>query len=255
MSASVEVASGEAFLRALGDDAALLHPQIAAQLRTPASLARGDGVFTRAGSRYRLLNLLIVPLLGREAIVTRFAADVPFSLRTESALWTVSAGATASAGAGGADAPGGSASPDGSGSPEGSAESTTERATLRTMREFHFPGGVQRVSDLLTTSTYPGLVRVQLGVRRRIELIEECTVGDGGTLRIRTRRAALHLGGRRFALRGVLAVRADVEDGWDEVNERRTIVATVRNPLFGTLLEYRGWYRHTPVAGPDGDAQ
>lgn len=215
--ATGEAASGEAFLHALGDDAALLHPEIAAQLRAPAARARGEGVFTRAGSRYGLLNALLMPLLGRDAVVTRVGRQVPFSVLTESAVRTETVGGAA-----------------------------IERASLRTVREFHFASGTQRVSDLLTTSVRPGLVRTLLGARGRIELIEECTVGDGGTLRMRTRRAALRLGGRRFALRGILAVHADVEDGWDDHDARRTITVTVRNPLAGTILEYRGWYRTVP---------
>ncbi|MBO9625268.1 MAG: DUF4166 domain-containing protein [Microbacterium sp.] len=211
---SDEAASGEAFLRALGDDAAQLHPEIAAQMRTSSARTRGEGVFVRAGSRYRLLNALLLPLLGRDAVVTRIGRDVPFSVRTESAVRTATVGGA-----------------------------TIERATLRTVREFRFPTGTQRVADVITTSVHPGLVRTLLGERGRIELIEECTVGAGGTLRMRTRRAALRLGGRRFALRGVLAVHADVEDGWDDDNARRTIAVTVRNPIAGTILEYRGWYR------------
>ncbi|WP_146114335.1 MULTISPECIES: DUF4166 domain-containing protein [Microbacterium] len=214
----VPVGSGEAFLRALGADAALLHPEIAAQMRTPASRARGEGVFARAGSRYRLLNALAMPLLGRDAVVTRIASDVPFSVLTESAVTTVTVG-----------------------------DAAIERVTLRTTREFRFPSGAQRVSDVMTTSVHPGLVRTLLGERGRVELIEECAVGDGGTLRMRTRRAALRLGGRRIALRGILAVHVDVEDGWDDDNARRTIAVTVRNPLAGTLLEYRGWYRYSSV--------
>ncbi len=211
------VASGEAFLHALGDDAALLHPEIAAQLRAPAARARGEGVFTRAGSRYGLLNALLVPLLGRDAVVTRTGRRVPFTVLTESAVRTATVGGA-----------------------------TIERASLRTVREFHFASGTQRVSDVLTTSVHPGLVRTLLGERGRVELIEECTVGDGGTLRMRTRRAALRLGGRRFALRGILAVHADVEDGWDDDNARRTIRVSVHNPIAGTILEYRGWYRTMP---------
>ncbi|MFF5627258.1 DUF4166 domain-containing protein [Microbacterium sp. NPDC012755] len=214
----VPVGSGEAFLRALGADAALLHPEIAAQMRTPASHARGEGVFARAGSRYRLLNALAMPLLGRDAVVTRIASDVPFSVLTESTVTTVAVG-----------------------------DAVIERVTLHTTREFRFPSGAQRVSDVMTTSVHPGLVRTLLGERGRVELIEECAVGDGGTLRMRTRRAALRLGGRRIALRGILAVHVDVEDGWDDDNARRTIAVTVRNPLAGTLLEYRGWYRYSSV--------
>ncbi|MFP3821577.1 hypothetical protein SB658_23045, partial [Bacillus sp. SIMBA_008] len=94
---------------------------------------------------------------------------------------------------------------------------------LDTTREFRFPGTTQFISDRLTVSVLPGLVRNLLGARGRVELIEECSVTAQGALRMRTRRIALSLCGRRFALRGTLGIPVDLEDGWDEAQKRRTI--------------------------------
>lgn len=199
---------GEVFLQALGADAERLHPEILAQMRAPASGDRAEGVFAVAGSRFGRLGVLALPVVGSRMLVTRFGRDVPFSLRTV-------VGRT----------------PDG-------------RATLDTTREFRFPGRTQFISDRLTVSVFPGLVRNLLGTRGRVELIEECSVTACGALRMRTRRLALRLGGRRFALRGVLGISVDLEDGWDEVHRRRTIDMRATNPLVGTVLEYRGWYRY-----------
>jgi len=202
------IARGEVFLAALGPDAERLHPEILAQMRTPTALDSADGVFTVAGSRFGRLGALALPLVGPRMLVTRFGHDVPFSLRSR-------AGRT----------------------PAG-------RATLDTTREFRFPGATQFISDRLTVSVVPGLVRNLLGARGRVELIEECSVTADGALRMRTRRIALRFWGRRFALRGILGLTVDLEDGWDEAHGRRTIEMRARNPLVGTILEYRGWYRH-----------
>jgi hypothetical protein len=199
---------GEVFLTALGAEAERLHPEILAQLRAPAAAETAEGVFAVAGSRFGRLGALALPVVGPRMLVTRHARDVPFILRTR---------------------PG---------------HTGDGRATLDTTREFRFPGATQFITDRLTESVVPGLVRNVLGARGRAELIEECSVTDRGALRMRTRRVALRLWGRRFALRGILGISVDLEDGWDETHRRRTIDMRARNPLFGTVLEYRGWYRH-----------
>lgn len=203
------VARGEVFLAALGEDAQQLHPEILAQMQAPAALLdRAEGVFEVAGSRFGRLGALALPVVGPRMLVTRFARDVPFSLTTR-------AGRT-----------------------------STGRATLDTTREFRFLGATQYITDRVTQSVVPGLVRNVLGARGRVELIEECSVTAEGALRMRTRRLALRLGGRRFALRGILGLSVTVEDGWDEAHGRRTIDMRATNPLVGTVLQYRGWYRH-----------
>lgn len=199
---------GGVFLAALGDAAERLHPEILRQMRGTGSHDEAEGMFEFAGSRFGRLGALAIPVVGPGMLVTRVSRDVPFTLSTHSAI----------------DAAG--------------------RATLDTTREFRFPGSTQHITDRLTQSVMPGLVRNILGARGRVELIEECSVTAQGALRMRTRRVALRLWGRRFALRGVLGVSVTVEDGWDEEHARRTITLLARNPLLGTVLEYRGWYRY-----------
>ena len=199
---------GEVFLAALGEDAERLHPEILAQMRAPETYGRAEGVFATAGSRFGRLGILALPVVGPRMMLTRFGRDVPFSLRTRS------------------------------------GRTSSERALLDSTREFHFPGGTQFVVDRVTSSVVPGLVRNLLGARGRVELVEECSVTAAGSMRMQTRRIALRLWGRRFALRGILGIFVDLEDGWDEIHERRTIEMRATNPLLGTILEYRGWYRY-----------
>jgi hypothetical protein len=212
------VRRGEVFLAALGEDAERLHPEILAQMRARVPSDRAEGVFAVAGSRFGRLGLVAVPVVGPRMMLTRLGRDVPFGLRTRS------------------------------------GRTSSGRATLDSAREFRFPGGTQFVVDRVTESVVPGLVRNLLGTRGRVELIEECSVTAAGALRMRTRRIALRLWGRRFALRGFLGIAVDLEDGWDEIHQRRTIEMRATNPLLGTILEYRGWYRyiddHGTVASP-----
>lgn len=199
---------GGVFLAALGDDARRLHPRILAQMQAPGTIDRAEGVFEVAGSRFGRLGALALPVVGPRMLVTRFGRDVPFTLTTRA------------------------------------GRSATGRPTLDTTREFRFPGRTQFITDRLIPSVHPGLVRNLMGERGRVELIEECSVTPEGSLRMQTRRLALRLWGRRFALRGILGISVDLEDGWDEGRGRRTIAMRARHPLFGTVLEYRGWYRH-----------
>ncbi|MFS0854531.1 DUF4166 domain-containing protein [Microbacterium sp. 179-I 3D4 NHS] len=199
---------GEAFLQALGDDAQRLHPEILAQMSASGEEDRAEGVFVVAGSRFGRLGGLALPVVGPRMLVTRRGHDVPFTLTTRS------------------------------------GRSASGRAVLDSTREFRFRGSTQYIVDRVTASVRPGLVRNLLGARGRVELIEECSVTEEGFLRMETRRVALRLGGRRLALRGPLGVHVSLVDGWDAENRRRTIDMRARNPVLGTVLEYRGWYRH-----------
>lgn len=202
-------ARGEVFLRALGAESERLHPEILAQMRAEAPEEdRAEGVFAIAGSRFGRLSALARPVVGPRMLVTRFGQDVPFAL-------TVRTGTTAAG-----------------------------RATLDTTREFRFPGSTQYIADRLTTTAHPGIVHNVLGDRGRVEMLERCSVTDDGALRMRTHRVAIRFAGRRIPLAGIFGVSVDVEDGWDEGNRRRTISMRATNPLFGTVLVYRGWYRY-----------
>lgn len=207
-------ARGAVFLEALGAQADRLRPEILVQLRATADDDHAEGVFVVAGSRLRGLMALAAPIVGPGLCVTRFARDVPFRIRTTTAF------------------------------------SGSGRPILHTRREFRFAKGTQHVVDRLTATAKPGVVHNALGARGRVEMLEECSVTPEGALRMRTLAVALRLGRRRIALRGILGVHVDLVDGWDEAHGRRTVSMRARNPLLGTVLEYRGWYRY-PDTEPD----
>ena len=200
-------ARGQVFIDALGADAERLHPELLASFRRPVSVGEAEGVFAVAGSRFGRWSAFARPVVGPRLLVTARGYGVPFRLRTVSGR-----------------------------SPSG-------RATLDSVRVFRFARGSQEIADRLTVSVRPGLVRNLLGSRGRVELIERCTVTPEGFLRMSTVRVALRLFGRRFALRGPLGVRVELVDGWDDEHHRRTIDMRAVNPVFGTVLEYRGSYR------------
>ncbi|WP_136044441.1 DUF4166 domain-containing protein [Microbacterium sp. K41] len=200
-------ARGQVLLDALGAEAERLHPELLASFRRPSAVGHAEGVFTIAGSRFGRWSALARPVVGPRLLVTARGRAVPFTLMTVSGR-----------------------------SPSG-------RATLDSVRVFGFSRGAQEIADRLTVSVRPGLVRNLLGSRGRVELIEACSVTPEGFLRMSTVRVALRLCGRRVALRGPLGVHVDLVDGWDEEHRRRTIDMRAVNPVLGTVLEYRGWYR------------
>ncbi|WP_442921880.1 DUF4166 domain-containing protein [Microbacterium sp. CH12i] len=72
----------------------------------------------------------------------------------------------------------------------------------------------------------------------------ECSATSEGNLRLHSRASRIRLGRHRVRLPRVLSIQVEVEDGYDREGDRRTITANIRNPLLGTLMEYRGWFRY-----------
>lgn len=211
-------ARGAVFLAALGDDAERLHPEILAQMRAAAEADSAAGMFTVAGSRFGRLTALASPVVGPGLLVTRFGRDVPFRIDTVG------------------------------------GRSRSGRPTLAARREFRFPGKVQHITDRLTATGHPGLLHNALGIRGRVQMLEECSVTPEGALRMRTRAVALRVGRHRIKLRGMLRLDVDLVDGWDDAEQRRTIAMRATSPVLGTVLEYRGWYRFTDASAPPPDA-
>lgn len=208
------VPGGSVFLEALGADAARLHPEVrryAAGTGVFGGAVAVDGVFEVAGSRFRRLNLLARPLVGPNLFVTAFGRNVPFTV-VNTVSWEAGAG-----------------------------------LGLAAERVFEFRSGKQRFVDVLLPGDRPGTLRNRLGTARRVELELRVSVTEAGHLRLVSERAWLRLGRVRLRLPALLSVRADVVDGYDDAAQRNTVSARVRSPLFGTVLEYRGYFRHRPV--------
>ena len=196
------------FLRALGDEAARLRPEVREYVAGPPegrSLGRGRGVFEVAGSPYRKLAGLLRVVAGRDAALTSFERDVPFEIINRP---VVSAG----------------------------------RLKLAAERRFDFSGGPQRFTDTLQVGVPAGTLVNIPGGSGRLEVLLACSVTAAGELRMRSVAARMRVGSRRVRLPRLFSVQAEVVDGWDAERARRTIDLTVRNPLLGTVLRYHGWF-------------
>lgn len=206
------------FLIALGDTAEQLHPAVrryVAGPEQPGEVGVGEGVFEVAGSRFGKWNLLLRPFVGKHLLVSSRETDVPFTVVNR---------------------------------PEAPPKSPALYAT----RTFRFRDGEQAFTDVLVPATEPHTLRNRLGDSKRVELELRCWVSGDGHLRLSSRRAWLRLGRLAVRLPRLLGVQVDVQDGFDEGTGRQTIVATVRNPIMGTVLEYRGSFvYHYEVAGTE----
>lgn len=208
-------------LTALGAEAARLHPEVLEYAAGPpdrCGYGLGRGVFEVAGSRFGRLARLARPFTGPGLLVTRYERDVPFTVVNRVALAV-------------------------DGAPALAAE-----------RNFGFRDGSQRFTDALLSGPEAGTLRNILGARGRVELIVECTVTDHGRLRLRSRAALLRIGRLRVRLPALLGVAVEVEHGFDEAVGLQTIAVRARNPILGTVLEYRGRfgyeYREQERSGP-----
>lgn len=195
------------FVQALGVESGRLHPNVLRYVTGPGDagvIGVGRGVFDVAGSRLGRLNLLARPIVGSELLVTAHERNVPFIVRNTPVPGAGSSGA------------------------------------LCAIRTFEFRRGPQSFVDVLRPGAAPGTLQNVLGKAGRVELELSCGVTDRGFLSLTSRRAWLRIAGLRIPLPGVLSVRAEVIDGYDEASERHTIHATVTHPILGTVLEYRG---------------
>ena len=205
MSAGRPSGGESVFLAALGRDATYLHPRVLRYAEgSKDGAVTGTGTFSVAGSRFRWLGLLLRPIVGPQLLVTRYERNVPFTVVNQRVV---------------------------------RADSGSE---LHATRSFHFSKGTQIFSDVLLPGSTPGTLRNRLGAAERVELELYCTATAQGFLRLTEGRAWKRLGRLRIRLPKVLAVRIDVEDGYDEGSDRQTIDASVRSPILGTVLEYRG---------------
>lgn len=204
-------ANRSVFLAALGDKAQNLHPAVYRYVAGPGEpglVGIGDGVFDVAGSRFGRLNLLARPFVGPGLLMTAHERDVPFTVVNRPAP---------------EDGPSGS---------------------LHAVRTFEFRRGAQSFIDVLQPGSTPGTLRNILGRARRVELELACGVTGEGHLSLSANGAWVRVGRLRIPLPSLLAVKVDVVDGYDDRTGRQTIRATVKNPLVGSLLEYRGSFTY-----------
>ena len=201
------------FLRALGDEARLLRPEVLEYIAGPPETYHagfGRGVFEVAGSPYRRLAGLLRALSGPAVVLSAYERDVPFEIINR-------------------------------------PTSTGNRLELKAERRFEFRRGEQRFADILRVGFVSGTLVNTLGSDGRIELLLDCAVTPDGDFQLTSRAARIRVGSRKFRLPKLFGVNVQVVDGWDVENVRHTISVLVRNPVVGTVLRYRGWFTYEYV--------
>ncbi|WP_221586291.1 DUF4166 domain-containing protein [Microbacterium sp. G2-8] len=193
------------FLAALGDASARLRPEVA---RYAAATSGGDdvvgeGIFDVVGGRQGRIGVLLRPFAGPRFLLTRRGRNVPFHVVNR----------------------------------PGAGPAGIELCAERTVR---FDDRAQTFADVLRLGSEPGTLTNLLGDARRVEIRLRCTATAEGHLRLASDRCWVRLGRLRIRLPAAFAVRVEVEDGFDDATGRQTVRAHARNPIVGTVLEYRG---------------
>lgn len=201
------------FLRALGDAASRLRPEVHEYVAGPPAGSRsgvGRGVFEIAGSPYRRIAGLLRIVSGPDVALDAYERDVPFEIVNRLAA-------------------------DGS------------RPRLDAERSFRFRRGPRRFVDTLQVGRIPGTLVNTPGTDGRVELLLDCSVTADGNLMMQSRAARVRIGRRRIRLPKLVSVKVTVIDGWSPEHEHRTVDVSVRNPVLGTVLRYRGWFTYEYV--------
>lgn len=205
------------FLDALGEEATRLTPELYEYVAGPPTrddlpgpIGVGQGVLECAGSRLGLFMMLLRPLIGPGALVTRHEHNVPFQIVNSATV------------------------------------NEHGRTQLTATRTFQFRAGPQSFRDALAASDEPGVLLNHLGSRERVIVVLDCAVSERGHLLLTSRSAHIRVGRGRIKLPRLLGVAVHVEDGYDAELQRRTIDVGVTNPILGVVMRYHGWfhYRH-----------
>ena len=108
---------------------------------------------------------------------------------------------------------------------------------LSARREFHFPGRDRVMQD--TMHVVDGRLHDFLGRRGGLEVRLRVTVA-GGSLRMLSDRAWLHLRGLRLPLPALLSARVLLDESWVDGHQR--VDVRMRHPLLGEIFRYSGTF-------------
>jgi hypothetical protein len=117
---------------------------------------------------------------------------------------------------------------------------------LSARREFHFPGRDRLMQD--TMHVIDGRLHDFLGRRGGLEVRFDLDV-SGGSLRMRSDRAWLHLLGLRLPLPELLSARVELTEAW--AGDRQRVDVRMRHPLLGEIFSYAGTFAYRYEALPD----
>jgi hypothetical protein len=113
------------------------------------------------------------------------------------------------------------------------------RESLAVMRSLNYTSGAHGLNSLLVDGK-EGLVDY-FGDGPELLWPIEASVDRHGSLVFESGPMRL-LAGPKIGMRGFMAARMQYIEGWDENQNRFRVDATVRNPVLGELIHYRGWF-------------
>ncbi|WP_276273356.1 DUF4166 domain-containing protein [Haloarcula litorea] len=188
--------------RALGDDAAALHPKV----RERYSTGPDDGVTVGQGEMDITRGTHVLPALyamaSRDMLFPEAGHGVPFSVTTV-------------------------------------GYELDGHEAMTTRRTFEF-GGKRRRFDSVTVWDERGERLLDFLGRGGPIATELHPRVEAGALVVEAGRQWLHRDGDYHRLPGFLAAGVEVRDRYDETDERYHVLATVENALAGHVLSYRG---------------
>lgn len=196
------------YRRALGDEFDDLHPEI----RRHYGLQSGDGIAfvgrgemeeVRRGSWYTVPALAIGTR--RNLLFPEHGSNVSFVLRNYA------------------------------------YRDTFDREAVSWLREFRLPT-TRRFDAVMVYSEGRGAVIDYLGTHGDLATDLHLTVMENGGIHIQSTAMRVFAGPVRVPLPQVLSGTADVQEWYDEDEDRFRVSVSVRNPLMGELFGYSGWF-------------
>ncbi|MFT4125659.1 MAG: DUF4166 domain-containing protein [Gordonia sp. (in: high G+C Gram-positive bacteria)] len=119
------------------------------------------------------------------------------------------------------------------------------RESLAVLRTFKYTGGARHVNSLLVAGR-SGLVDY-FGDGPELLYPIEPSVTPAGELLLES-GPMRWLRGPKLGMRGVFTAEMRYLEGWDRKRGRFHCDATVRNPVLGELIHFRGWFTATDIA-------
>jgi hypothetical protein len=120
------------------------------------------------------------------------------------------------------------------------------RECLAVLRSFDYSSGSRKLNSLLVSGA-SGLVDY-FGDGPELLYPIEPSVTAAGELLLESGPLRWLGRGPKVGMRGLFRSQMKYIEGWDEEHQRFRCDATVRNPVIGEILHFRGWFTVTDVA-------
>lgn len=120
------------------------------------------------------------------------------------------------------------------------------RENLAVLRTFNFSSGARHLNSLLVSGR-TGLVDY-FGDGPELLYPIEPSVTRAGELLLESGPMRWLGRGPNIGMKGLFGAHMKYIEGWDDEHERFRCDATVRNPVIGEILHFRGWFTVTDVA-------